>query len=85
MIPFVGKKVSTCRVKIKKKSRSSKLQLLNKNFYKILPCFYGVSTKITSQTQTTLNGIKDEVEFIIVPTHFIVDFKDDFAKITVLK
>ncbi len=84
-VPFSGKIASTCRVKIKNKSLDSKLKQLNDNFYKILPCFYKESTKITSQSQVTLKGMRDEVELIIVPTRFIVDFKDDFATITILK
>jgi len=84
-IPFNGKKTSTCRVKIKKPTYISSLKYLNNNFYKILPCFYSSIAKVTSQSQTTLDGVKDEVEFIIVPTRFIVDFKDDFANITILK
>ncbi len=84
-IPFDGKKTSTCRVKIKKPAYNSSLKYLNDNFYKILPCFYSSVVKITSQSQSTLNGIRDEVELVIVPTRFIVDFKDDFANITILK
>ncbi len=84
-IPYLGKSLSTCRVKIQIKKCYSKLECLNLNFYKILPCFYGSTAKVTSQTQVTLDGIKDETELIIVPTRFIVDFKDDFANITILK
>ncbi len=84
-IPFDGKKSSTCRVKIKKSNYNSPLKCLNENFYKILPCFYSSSVKVTSQSQSTLHDITDEVELVIVPTRFIVDFKDDFANITILK
>ena len=84
-IPFDGKKSSTCRVQIKKSNHNSSLKCLNNNFYKILPCFYSSSAKVTSQSQTTLDGVRDEVELVIVPTRFIVDFKDDFANITILK
>ncbi|MFK5880862.1 MAG: hypothetical protein QM482_01500 [Sulfurospirillum sp.] len=84
-VPYSGKSVSTCRIKIEDKKCNSKLNCLNLNFYKILPCFYKSTAKITSQSQVTLKGIKDETELIIVPTRFIVDFKDDFANITILK
>ncbi len=85
MVPYVGKSISTCRAKIDIKNCNSKLDCLNHNFYKILPCFYKASAKITSQSQSTLHGLKDEVELILTPTRFIVDFKDDFANITILK
>ncbi len=84
-IPYIGKKSFTCKVKISSEKYSSKLDKLNKNFYKILPCFYRVGAKVTSQSETTLKNIKDTIELIIVPTRFIVDFKDDFANISVLK
>jgi hypothetical protein len=84
-IPYTGKISSTCKVKISKKKYDSVLTRLNKNFFKILPCFYGVGSQITAQSQTTLNSVDDTVELIIVPTRFIVDFKDDFANITILK
>jgi len=84
-IPFNGKKSSTCRVQINKSGYNSSLKYLNDNFYKILPCFYASAAKVTSQSQTTLDGVRDEVELIIVPTRFIVDFKDDFANIIILK
>ena len=84
-VPFVGKQISTCRVKTESKKSLSKLQLLNINFDNILPCFYKTTAKITSQSQVTLDGLRDEVELIIAPVRFIVDFKDDFASITILK
>lgn len=84
-IPFSGKKTSACRVKIKKSTHISILKSLNDNFYKILPCFYSSVAKVTSQSKTTLKGSRDEVELIIVPTRFTVDFKDDFANISILK
>lgn len=84
-IPFNGKKSSTCRVKIKNSTHFSTLKQLNDNFFKILPCFYRSASKVTSQSQNTLDGMRDEVELIIVPTRFIVDFKDDFANIIILK
>jgi len=84
-IPFSGKKTFACRVKIKKSTHISILKSLNDNFYKILPCFYSSVAKVTSQSKTTLKGSRDEVELIIVPTRFTVDFKDDFANISILK
>jgi hypothetical protein len=84
-VPYVGKISSTCKVKISTKKYNSTLTRLNKNFFKILPCFYGIGSKITSQSETTLNSVDDIVELIIVPTRFIVDFKDDFANISILK
>ena len=84
-IPYIGKHTSTCRVKIKSRNYTSTLQCLDDNFYKILPCFYKTTSKVTSQSQVTLFGIRDEVELIIAPVRFIVDFKDDFANITILK
>ena len=84
-IPYIGKSTSTCRVKIQNESCNSVLECLNLNFYKILPCFYKTTIKVTSQTRVTLDGMKDETELIITPTRFIVDFKDDFANITILK
>jgi len=84
-VPYVGKISSTCRVKVSKKKYNSILTRLNKNFFKILPCFYGVGSQVTSQTTTTLKDVDDVVELIIIPTRFIVDFKDDFASISILK
>lgn len=84
-IPFEGDSTSTCRVKVESKNCNSKLECLNRNFYKILPCFYKVASKVTAQSQVSLNNTKDDIELIITPTRFIVDFKDDFANITVLK
>ena len=85
LVPFIGKRISTCRVKISGKKSLSKLQLLNKNFDNLLPCFYKTTVKVTSQSQVRLNSMRDEVELVIAPVRFIVDFKDDFAKITILK
>jgi len=84
VVPFTGKVASKCKVLVSSKKYDSKLTRLNKNFFKILPCFYKVGSKITSQSTSTLHSIKDEVELIIVPTRFIVDFKDDFANISIL-
>ena len=84
-ISFKGKKSSTCRVKLNLNNCGSKLNCLNKNFFKILHCFYKSDIKITSQSELSTKDIKAEVELIIVPTRFIVDFKDDFANITILK
>ncbi len=84
-VPYQGSISSNCKVKISPKKYNSTLARLNKNFFKILPCFYGVGSKITSQSISTLNAINDTVELIIIPTRFIVDFKDDFANISILK
>ena len=74
----------TCKLKIKKDKNVSVLEVLNRNFYKILPCFYKVAVKVTAMSTNTLYNLKDEAEMIITPTRFIVEFKDDFANITVL-
>ena len=85
VVPYSGKIASACKVKVSKKRYNSTLTRLNKNFFKILPCFYGVGSQITSQSTSALKDVDDVVELIIVPTRFIVDFKDDFANITILK
>ncbi|MCF6172635.1 MAG: hypothetical protein L3J44_02455 [Campylobacteraceae bacterium] len=85
-VPYKGDVASICKVKISlKKYGTTMLSKLNTNFFKILPCFYGAGSKITSQSTSTLNSMNDTVELIIIPTRFIVDFKDDFANITILK
>jgi len=83
--PYIGNISSTCRVKISRQKNSSTLDILNQNFYKILPCFYSGKARVLSQTKSSIYSLKDEVELKIEPVRFIVDFKDDFANITILK
>lgn len=85
VIPFTGSKSSTCKIKIVVKPHQSNLQLLNDNFDKILPCFYKSDILLSSNSVVATNGTDDVVEIIIEPVRFIVDFKDDFANITILK
>ncbi len=83
--PYAKNISSTCRVKISRQKNSSTLDILNQNFYKILPCFYSGKVWVLSQTKSSIYSLKDEVELKIEPVKFIVDFKDDFANITILK
>jgi len=85
IVPYIGVVTSVCKVKISSKKYDSTLSKLNSNFLNILPCFYGVGSKVTSQSISTLKSLSDTVELIIIPTRFIVDFKDDFANISILK
>jgi hypothetical protein len=85
MLKTDAKIASTCRVKIKKKSNQATLEFLNKNFNKILPCFYPYSSKIQNKTLVELKGVKDKSVLTILPIQFTVDFKDQFANIFILK
>ncbi len=84
MIEKDFEKSFTCKVKLKNLSSETALERLNDNFYDILPCFYRVAVKVTSQSENSIYNQNDTTEMIITPTRFIVDFKDDFANITVL-
>ncbi len=85
MIEGNFKKLSTCVVKINNAKSDSNLHLLNKNFNKILPCFYPYGSRILSKTDSFIGGIEDINELVIPPTKFTVDFKDQFANITIVK
>jgi hypothetical protein len=78
-------KIFLCKVKEKKEKKETTYHYLNRNFNKILPCFYPMTTKITNKTLVELKGIIERTEFIIVPTEFTVDFNDQFANISLLK
>ena len=76
---------STCRVKIPKKTDESTIHYLNRNFNKLLPCFYPYSSKIVNRTYLELKGIDERSVLTIAPVKFTVDFKDQFANINILK
>ncbi|MDX1809747.1 MAG: hypothetical protein R3331_09430 [Sulfurospirillaceae bacterium] len=84
-VPISAHGNSKCKVKVVTKPHMTSLNILNKNFDKILPCFYKSNVVITSHSTISTNGINDVVEIVIEPVRFIVDFKDDFANITILK
>ncbi len=84
IVPYSGKVSRTCKVAIHSHSGETNLQKLNKNFDNILPCFYQSDIVFTSQTVISKNKTSDIVEIIISPVRFIVDFKDDFANISIL-
>jgi len=79
------KKTFLCKVNIKRKKYQSTKHYLNKNFNKILPCFYPMGTKIVNKTLVEMKGIFERTEMIIIPTKFTVDFNDQFANISLLK
>jgi len=74
-----------CKVNVKKEQYESTQHYLNKNFDKLLDCFYPMSTKVTNYTLVEMRGIIERTVFTIIPTKFTVDFKDDFANINTTK
>lgn len=75
-----------CSVAIKKVNKYEPiLDVLNKNYNKILPCFYPLSTKMTNRTYVENGGVLETTELIILPVKFTVDFNDQFANINLLR
>ncbi|WP_331775368.1 hypothetical protein [Sulfurospirillum sp. 1612] len=85
VVPYNGKISRKCHVPIHTHIGETNLQKLNKNFDNILPCFYQSDTIVTSRSVISKNKSYDIVEVVIAPIRFIVDFKDDFANISILK
>jgi len=75
---------STCRVKTVKHQYESTIHYLNRNFNKLIPCFYPYGTKIVNRTYLELKGIDERSVLTIPPIKFTVDFKDQFANINIL-
>jgi hypothetical protein len=76
---------SLCQLNIKKKQYQSTEHFLNENFDRVLECFYSMSTKVVNHTLVETKGVIERTVLIIIPTKFIVDFKDDFANIKTIK
>ncbi|WP_024954727.1 hypothetical protein [Sulfurospirillum arcachonense] len=74
-----------CKIDTQKKQYQSTLHFLNENFNKLLPCFYPMSTQVISRTLIETKGVLDRSVLTITPTQFTVDFKDQFANISVLR
>lgn len=74
-----------CRLDIAKKQSNSTEHFLNENFNRLLSCFYSMNSHVVSYTLVETKGVMERIVFIIAPTKFTVDFKDDFANIKVIK
>jgi hypothetical protein len=74
-----------CKLDIKKKQYESTQHFLNRNFDKLLDCFYPMSSKVVNHTLIETKGVIERTVLTITPTKFTVDFKDDFANIKTIK
>lgn len=73
----------TCNTQIKKKSNQSTAILLNQHFDEVLACFYAQDTRLVANTTVTRRGVREIIEFTVLPTSFTVDFKDQLAIIKI--
>lgn len=73
-----------CQTKIHKNPQKSTYNLLNENFEQLLPCFYPMNSKVVNRTLIENRGILEVIDLNIVPIEFTVDFKDQFANISIL-
>lgn len=74
-----------CQIDIKKEKYQSTYNYLSENFDKLFECFYPMSTRVNNIGYIETKGILERVEITILPTQFTVDFKDEFANISVLR
>jgi len=74
-----------CRVDDRRKMYESEEHFLNRNFDKLLTCFYPFSSTVVNETLVETKGVIERTQLTIIPIKFTVDFKDDFANINTLK
>jgi len=74
-----------CKIDTTNKEKQSKIIFLNKYFDQLLTCFYPMSTQIHNKTLVELKGMDERSTLTVTPTKFTVDFKDEFANISVLR
>ncbi|MBL0687263.1 MAG: hypothetical protein JJV95_04175 [Sulfurospirillum sp.] len=74
-----------CQLDVSKKKYRSAEYFLNKNFDKLLECFYPMSTNVVNYTVIETKGIIEKTVLIIIPTKFIVEFKGQFANIKTIE
>ena len=70
-----------CQLPLKYDFKSSKEGFLKNHFDLLLGCFYPQRTHMLSWGEHHAHIARDRVEFIVLPTRFTVDFKDEFATI----
>jgi len=85
MIPYEGKAQTLCTIELSNPKNLPKEQFLQKHFDTILPCFYQLSAHLLSWDDQYLKHGKDQVEIVIEPVRFTVDFKDEFATINAIR
>ena len=85
MVPFEGNTQPLCTIALSNPLNLPKEQFLRKNFDVILPCFYQLSAHLLSWDEQYLKHGKDQVEIVIEPVRFTVDFKDEFATINAIR
>lgn len=74
-----------CKIDTIKKEYQPTIKFLNKNFDKLLACFYPMSTQVLNRTFVELKGIDEKSVLTVTPTKFTVEFKDEFANINILR
>jgi len=85
MIPFEGKSQKLCTLPLQKPNHISTHQFLIQHFDTLLPCFYPLAVHLLSWNERDSKNAVDQVELIIQPVHFTVDFKDEFATINAIR
>lgn len=75
--------VYICNTQIKKNANQSTAILLNQNFDEVLACFYAQDTRLVANTTVTRQGVREIIEFTVLPASFTVEFKDQFAIIKI--
>lgn len=73
-----------CKTNIKKNTTQSTLKLLNENFDELLHCFYPMNAKVLNRTLVENSAVLELTDMNIRPIEFTVDFKDQFANITII-
>ena len=73
-----------CKIKTTKKKFQSTKHFLDEHFDKLLTCFYPMSTQVFDKTLVELKGVDENSVLVVIPIKFTVDFKDEFANISVL-
>ena len=85
MLPYSGKNIFLCNVDLTNYNSTSKHLFLKTNFDKILPCFYKSKSHLIAWNENRQKVSYDRVELIVEPIRFTVDFKDEFATISLVR
>ena len=74
-----------CTIELEQEQQLSTLELLQKHFDTLLPCFYSSKSHLISWDEQRLKASNDRVEMVVEPIYFTVDFKEEFATIRAIR